>query len=70
MSVVDELKLSPVQAKYEETHLCILLLPSITGGLAGSASLITGSLGRSLSLLSFDDDYKKVYFINMSLWLC
>lgn len=30
------------------------------GSLAGSASLITGSLGRALAVLSFDKDYRKV----------
>ena len=35
------------------THVCI-------GSLAGSASLITGSLGRTLAVLSFDKSYRKV----------
>ena len=32
----------------------------IVGGLAGSVSLITGSLGKTFAILSFDDDYRKV----------
>jgi len=31
-----------------------------TGGLAGSASAITGSVGKALSFLSIDADYKQV----------
>jgi len=32
----------------------------MTGNTAGSLAQITGSLGRTLALLSFDKDYKKV----------
>jgi len=35
------------------------LLGHTVGGLAGSASLITGSLGKSLAFLSFDKHYQK-----------
>ena len=36
------------------------LLGHSVGGLAGSVSLITGSLGKGLANLSFDKDYKRV----------
>jgi hypothetical protein len=32
----------------------------MAGGVAGSASALTGSLGKALSFLSFDNDYKQV----------
>ena len=32
----------------------------VAGSMAGSVSLITGSLGKTLAVLSFDSDYRKV----------
>jgi len=32
----------------------------IVGGLAGSASAIAGSLGKTLAYLTFDEEYRKV----------
>ncbi|GBN84202.1 Vacuolar protein sorting-associated protein 13 [Araneus ventricosus] len=35
------------------------LLGHVIGGTAGAISLVTGSLGQTLSVLTFDDDYRK-----------
>jgi len=36
------------------------MLSMIVGGLAGSASAIAGSLGKTLAYLTFDEEYRKV----------
>ena len=43
------------------------LLGHSVGGLAGSVSLVTGSLGKALASLSFDKDYKRVSVPNILL---
>ena len=38
----------------------VSLAECVSGSLAGSVALITGSLGKALAVLSFDKDYRKV----------
>ena len=38
----------------------ISLVECVSGSLAGSVALITGSLGKALAVMSFDKDYRKV----------
>lgn len=45
------------------------LFGHVVGGSAGSVSLIASSLGEIISSLSFDEDYKKVFFLLVEITL-